>query len=449
MMKTHDITKIGDMSEKETLEKLYIWSKGFHKFVCCPLSAYFLQERTTKDMIRFHERTNKKQLAKVFVLYPHTIREKVLGCLNKHLQKMILEDMYQFVRSTEFSLTECVDAEESIQDILEQLWSDNFHEYRQRNEMEDLIGDRIGKKEYSFSKDIHIRKKQKDIYLSVDINLEEFHIRPDEPSWHSVCYTRSLEAYLFFLHGYIQNQEGIVYLDVVYAHKVPNLDNQEYFLLIYRIRNLVRLYSWIKLSNRLECQVREMNSLLKEKQTLSKITGNNLLGETTMLERIKAKFSDDIVNKNFAFWLFRETGKYKKTCIRIVDVADFWWIKDNCLTLLFFEFPSFEKTLMRMLLFLGLGVDLFFENNIKLVDADRLTLGIEGVACDGSEVRNIQCILYSQFGIDAKHKEMFIILNNNLYKDRIDFLCWEDSKLCDEKILELQKKTLHGIREVE
>ena len=56
--------QISDRSENETLEKLYIWSKGFHKFVCCPLSAYFLQERTTKEIVRFYERTNKKQLAK-------------------------------------------------------------------------------------------------------------------------------------------------------------------------------------------------------------------------------------------------------------------------------------------------------------------------------------------------------------------------------------------------
>lgn len=449
MMKNFDAAKISDMSEKEALEKLYAWSKGFHKFVCCPLSACFLQERTAKEIIQFYERTNKEQLTKVFVLYPHAIREKVLGCLNECLQKIILEDMYQFVRTTKFSLTECVDAEESMQDILEKLWSDRFNEYRELKEMEELIGDRIGKKEYSFSKDIHIYKKRKDIYLSVDVNLEEFHIRPAEPSWHSACYTRSLETYLFFLHEYIQNHDGIVHLDVVYAHKLPNLDEQEYFLLIYRIRNLVRLYSWIKLSNKLECQVQAINRLLKEDKFFSKITGNNLLSETTMLERIKAKFSDDIVNKNFAFWLFRETGKYKKTCIRIIDVADFWWVKDNCLTLLFFEVPSFEKTIMRMLLLLSLGFDVFLDNNIKLVDADRLILGIEGTACDGSEVRKIQCIIYSQFGIDAKHKEMFIMLNNNLYKDRIHFHCWEGSKLWDDRILELQAKTLHGICEVE
>lgn len=122
------------------------------KFVCCPLSECFLQERTAKEIIQFYERTNKEQLAKVFVLYPYAIREKVLGCLNECLQKIILEDMYQFVRTTKFSLTECVDAEESMQDILEKLWSDRFNEYRELKEMEELIGDRIGKKEYSFSK---------------------------------------------------------------------------------------------------------------------------------------------------------------------------------------------------------------------------------------------------------------------------------------------------------
>lgn len=73
--------------------------------------------------------------------------------------------MYQFVRTTKFSLTECVDAEESMQDILEKLWSDRFNEYRELKEMEELIGDRIGKKEYSFSKDGSVKN-----FVSLEIN---------------------------------------------------------------------------------------------------------------------------------------------------------------------------------------------------------------------------------------------------------------------------------------
>lgn len=210
--------------------------------------------------------------------------------------------------------------------------------------MEELIAGKLGKKEYRFPKDIYIRKDKQDIYLAIDVNLQEYHIHCDEPSWHSYCYGRSLEAYLFLLHGYIQQQEGIVYLEIKYTHRVPNMnelfakkekkgiqnqegiDEQEYFLLIYRIRNLVRLFSWIKLSERLEAQVQELEYLLKEKNLYSKVTGNYLLSENSLVERIKATFSENIAKKNFSFWLFREDGKYRKTCIRLIDVAELWCV---------------------------------------------------------------------------------------------------------------------------
>ena len=172
--------------------------------------------------------------------------------------------------------------------------------------------------------------------------MQEYHIHYDEPSWHSYCYERSLEAYLLFFHEYIQKQEGTVYLEVKYTHKVPHMnelfigkdkkhlknqegvDEQEYFLLIYRIRNLVRMFSWIKLSDKLEVQVQELDQLLKKKNFYSKVTGNHLMCEKIFLERIKVKFSDDIVKKNFSFWLFREDDKYRKTCIELIDTADLW-----------------------------------------------------------------------------------------------------------------------------
>lgn len=463
MINDFGTTKVSDMLEKEVLERLYAWSKGCQKFVCCPLSARFLQERTTKEVIQFLHEVNRAELAKALVLYPHDIREKVLWCLSDSLRRSIFENMQHYVKSNAFSLSECVDAEKEIQDLLEGLWLNRFNEYREMKEMEELIAHKTGKKEYPFSKDIHIRKEKQDIYLSVDVNVEEFHIHRDEPSWHSACYARSLEAYLFFLHGYVQNYGGIVHLDVKYAHKIPSMeelftdegkkvrknqegiDEEEYFLLIYRISNLVRLYSWIALSDRLERQVQEINSLLKKRNFFSKVTGNHLLDETAFSERIKEKFSNNIVNKNFSFWLFFEDGKCRKTCIRLVDVADLWWIKDNSLTLLFFGMQSFEKNILKMLLFMGLGIDLFFDNNLKVIDVDKLKLGLEVAGCAGIKIRKIQCILYDIAGIDANYKEMFLMLNDNCYNDRICFRYLEGMKLNSEKLLELQEESIYSI----
>ena len=393
------------------------------KFVCCPLSARFLQNRTSKEIIQFVNRENSEILAKVFVLYPHTIRKEILWCLSDNMQMSIWENMYQYVRSNEFSLTECVDTESIVQDVLKDLWTEKFQEYKEMEKMEELIAGRLGKKEYRFPKDIYIRKEKQDIYLVIDVNLQEYHIHYDEPSWHSYCYERSLEAYLLFFHEYIQKQEGTVYLEVKYTHKVPHMnelfigkdkkhlknqegvDEQEYFLLIYRIRNLVRMFSWIKLSDKLEVQVQELDQLLKKKNFYSKVTGNHLLCENIFLERIKAKFSDDIVKKNFSFWLFREDGKYRKTCIELIDIADLWWIKDSNLTLFFFGMQSFEKGILKMLLFMGLGIDLFLERNLKMIEADRLKLGFETSECDGIRIGNIQCILHDIAGIDVNYKD--------------------------------------------
>lgn len=168
-------------------------------------------------------------------------------------------------------------------------------------EIEECIALKIGRTDYPFSKDIYIRIEDQDIYLLVHANLEEYHIHSNEPSWHSSCYRRSLEAYLFFIHVYVQNHGGKVHLDVKYAHKIPSmealfinaarekenqewLDEEEYFLLIYRIRNLIRLYPWIVLSDSLELQVQELNCLLKKRNFFSKVTGNQFLDETALSE---------------------------------------------------------------------------------------------------------------------------------------------------------------------
>lgn len=450
---------VKSVSEKEKLKKMYDWSKGFQKFVCCPLSAVFLQKRTLKEINKFGNKVNSEILARVFVLYPHTVREEILWRFSDIMQRAVLEKMYQYVRSDVFSLTECIEAEKAMQDILEDLWPNKFHEYKEMKEMEELIAHGIGKKEYLFSKDVYIRKNKQNIYLTIDVNLEEYHIHYDEPSWQSACYSRSLEAYLFFFHEFIQKQEGIVQLDIVYAHKVPNMeelfigknkkhlknqewvDEQEYFLLIYRIRNLVRMFSWIKLSDKLDVQVQELEELLKKKNFYSKVTGNHLLCENIFSERIKANFSDDIVKKNFSFWLFREDGKYRKTCIELIDVADLWWIKDNNLTLLFFGMQSFEKNILKMLLFMGLGIDLFLERNLKMIEADRLKLGFETSECNGISIGNIQCILYDIAGIDENHKELFDMLNDNHYKARIYFRYLDGMVLNNEKLLKLQEES--------
>ena len=74
MVNDFGTTKVSEVLEKETLEKMYAWSKGFQKFVCCPLSACFLQERTSREIIRFLDIVNTDKLVKVLVLYPHAIR---------------------------------------------------------------------------------------------------------------------------------------------------------------------------------------------------------------------------------------------------------------------------------------------------------------------------------------------------------------------------------------
>ena len=449
---------VKDVTEKEKLKKMYDWSKGFRKFVCFPLSARFLQNRTSKEIIEFMSRVNSEVLAKVFVLYPHTIREEILLCLSDIIQMSILENMHQYVRSNEFALTECVEAENVIQDVLNDVWPEKFQKYKEMERMEEQIAHRYGRKKYLFSKDIDIQKDKQDIYLTIDVNLESYHVHYNEPSWHNACYGRSLEAYFILLNQCIQKREGAIYLDVKYAHRVPNMtelfkkkcknqsknqeiiDEQEYFLLIYRIRNFARLFSWIKLSEKLEAQVQELNDFLKIKNFYSKITGNNLISEKSFPEQIQEKFSNEVAKKNFSYWLFREEGRYRKTCICLSDVADLWWIKNGNLTLLFFEIQSFEKCIEKILLFTGLGIDLFFEKNFIIIETDKLKLGFEVNGYDGMKVCNIQCILYDIASIDAKYKELFSVLNDNYYKDRICFRYLEGA-LNNEKLLELQEET--------
>ena len=70
---------VKSVSEKEKLKKMYDWSKGFQKFVCCPLSAGFLQKRTLKEINEFGNKVNSEILARVFVLYPYTVRRDIMA----------------------------------------------------------------------------------------------------------------------------------------------------------------------------------------------------------------------------------------------------------------------------------------------------------------------------------------------------------------------------------
>lgn len=329
-------------------------------------------------------------------------------------------------------------------------------------DLEQILADKIGKKIYEFPKDIHVRKENQDIELIVDVNMEEFHILYEEPTWHSACYGRSLEAYLFFLHGYVRQDGGVVYLDLNFAHEIPQMeglfmhlgkkskgqknlsdlyeriDKEEYFLLLYRIRNMARLYSWIVLGEPLETLVQEFNSLLESKNFFAKLADNYAQDENSLSQRIKDMFVDDVIHKNFAFWLFREDGKYRRTCIHLYDVADLWWLADDNLTLIFFGMASFEKSIRKMLLFMGLCVELFLTKQFKLIDMERLRLRLSKGEDVGEKIGKIQCILYDIAGVDVNYKEMFLLLNDNYFKDKIHFRYVEGVKLTKEKLYELR-----------
>ena len=87
---------------------------------------------------------------------------------------------------------------------------------------------------------------------------------------------------------------------------------------------------------------------------------------------------------------------------------------------------------------MGLGIDLFLERNLKMIEADKLKLGYKMEDCDGMKVSNIQCIFYDMASIDANYKELFSMLNDNPYNDRIRFCYLDGIVLNNEKLLELQ-----------
>ena len=329
-------------------------------------------------------------------------------------------------------------------------------------DLEQILADKIGKKIYEFPKDIHVRKENQDIELIVDVNVEEYHILYEEPTWHSACFGRSLEAYLFFLHGYVQKQGGMVHLDLKFAHEIPQMerlfkylgkkrkgpkdpndlyeriDGEEYFLLIYRIRNMARLYSWIVLSDFVKSLVQELKDVLECERFFVKLADNYAQDENSLSQRIKDLFVDEVIHKNFAFWLFREDGKYRRTCIHLYEVADLWWLAEGNLTLVFFGMASFEKSLRKMLLFMGLCVDLFLVKQIEIIDVERSRLGLAKGEDVGEKIGKIQCILYDIAGVDVNYKEMFLLLNDNYFKDTIHFRYVEGVKLTKEKLYELR-----------
>ena len=94
---------VKSVSEKEKLKEMYDWSKGFQKFVCCPLSAGFLQKRTLKEMEengRTHCSWNRKERVFIFEdVGPYVFVDKIIGqagCAGAGIRTIIEKEKFLF-----------------------------------------------------------------------------------------------------------------------------------------------------------------------------------------------------------------------------------------------------------------------------------------------------------------------------------------------------------------
>lgn len=238
-------------------EQLCEWSEGFHKFVCVPLSEKFLITRNKRELQLFLHSIDCKELKKAFVLYSHEARIQLLHCYSDRMKREILSDMKAYSKAGILSLTECVEAESTVYNVIEQYWrfeiGECLEEYMQeRKAIIDTVKETSGEKHFMIPNILGVKRCDGGIMLTIKpVNIDYVgmtHV-------YDIDWRFPITKYAFIFYRYVLAGKGKVIIDIEGRKELPaydflnNCKQGDYFLFLYRLLKLEKCYQWIVLSD--------------------------------------------------------------------------------------------------------------------------------------------------------------------------------------------------------
>lgn len=246
-----------EQKNKKEWEHLYKWSKGFHKFVCYPLSEKFLRTRSKKELKLFFRSIDYHILEKAFILYSHEARIRILHCYSDRIKRKLLKKVKRYSKAGTLSLTECVEAESMIHKAIEKFWQLEIggclEEYMQeRKSIIDKLREASGEKYFIIPHNLSVKRCEDGIILTIKpVNVDYTgmtHV-------YDIDWKYPITKYAFIFYRYVLDGKGKVFIDIEGKNELPVYDFQnnckqgDYFLFLYRLMKLERCYSWIVLSD--------------------------------------------------------------------------------------------------------------------------------------------------------------------------------------------------------
>ena len=101
------------------LSELLTFSHSFSKFSIETESAALFQESTKEECEVYLRQITNEDLCKAFILYNPWQRDVVMESISPRLQILLLGDMKTLIRSKQFRLSDCVQAEHNITCIID------------------------------------------------------------------------------------------------------------------------------------------------------------------------------------------------------------------------------------------------------------------------------------------------------------------------------------------
>ncbi|MDD6491431.1 MAG: hypothetical protein PUG54_04275 [Firmicutes bacterium] len=120
------VAKQVERERKIYLNELKTFSHSFTKFSIETASAALFQKSTKEECQAYLRQIATGDLCRVFILYNPWQRDLVLESISARLQIFLLEDMKALVRSKQFKLSDCVESEHKIAQIIHMVKQNEF-----------------------------------------------------------------------------------------------------------------------------------------------------------------------------------------------------------------------------------------------------------------------------------------------------------------------------------
>ena len=112
------VAKQVEMERKIYLNELKTFSHSFTKFSIETESAALFQKSTKEECQAYLRQITNEDLCRVFILYDPWQRDLVLESISARLQVFLLENMKALLQSKQFKLSDCVESEKKIVQII-------------------------------------------------------------------------------------------------------------------------------------------------------------------------------------------------------------------------------------------------------------------------------------------------------------------------------------------